>query len=140
MPSDATVILVGHIGEPKFQQVGEALVARFGLATSRKRKDTEATTWWNCTCWRKDAEFLQKYAKKGNLLSVHGDAHEEEYEGKKSLKVEVRKVMILTAKSEQEAAAPAPMPSPAPRRPLPAAGGGDQDPPFNRYYGADIAG
>lgn len=103
MPSDATITIIGHIGEPKFQQAGEHLTARFGLATSRKRKGSELTTWWNCTVWRKDAEFIQKYAKKGHLLMVMGDAYEEEYEGKKYLKVEAKKVMILTPRGDSDA-------------------------------------
>ena len=132
MPSDATAILVGHIGEPKFQQVGEHLVCRFGLATSRKRKESEVTTWWNCTVWRKDAEYLQKYAKKGHLLSVQGDAYEEEYEGKKSMKVEVRKVMILTANGEGHEAAPVAAPAPQRAAPRLPASTSEQDdgPPF----------
>ena len=96
MPSNASITLIGHIGEPKVTQTGEHLVARFGLAVGRKRKDKESTTWWNVTCWRKDAEFIQKYVKKGSLLMVEGDAYEEEYEGKKYLKVEARRVLNLS--------------------------------------------
>lgn len=103
MPTHCTVTLVGHIAEPKFATAGESLTARFGLATSRKRKDSEVTTWWNVTCWRKDAEFVQKYIKKGALLLIEGEAYEEEYEGKKYLKVEARKVVSLGQKPAGDA-------------------------------------
>jgi single-stranded DNA-binding protein len=129
MPSNASVTLIGHIGEPKFTQTGEHLTARFGLATTRKRKESEVTTWWNVTCWRKDADFVQKYVKKGQLLMIEGDAYEEEYEGKKYLKVEARRVMNLSPK-EAEPAAMARQPSAIGGGKAASTGPSDLEPPF----------
>lgn len=139
MPSHASISIIGHIAEPKFSGEGDKIVARFGLAVTRKRKDGDLTTWYNVTCWRKDAQFIQQYVKKGALLLVEGEPYQEEYQGKQYLKVDARKVVNLTAKEMPIVVVDdPPVPSPKPRVPAPAAG--DDQPPFNRPLIADFWG
>lgn len=136
MPNHASITLVGHIGEPKVSGEGDSMVARFGLAITRKRKAGDLTTWFNVTCWRKDAAFVAQYVKKGQLLLVEGEPYEEEYEGKKYLKVDARRVLNLSPR--EEGAAPAPAAKAAPKKPAPAAG--DDEPPFARPLIAEFWG
>lgn len=122
MPNHSSVTLVGHISEPKISGEGDSMVARFSLAVTRKRKAGDLTTWWNVTCWRKDAAFVAQYVKKGALLLVEGEPYNELYQEKLYLKVDARKVVNLTAKEMPIVVVDdSPAPSPAPRRPAPVA-------------------
>lgn len=131
MPNHASITIVGHIAEPKFSGEGDSVCARFGLAVTRKRKAGDITTWFNVTCWRKDAAFIQQYAKKGALMLVEGEPYEEEYEGKKYLKVDARKVVSLGSKELPIVVVDdPPAAKPAPRRPAPAPADDLSSPPF----------
>lgn len=132
MPNHASITLLGHIAEPKISGEGDSMCARFGLAVTRKRKAGDLTTWYNVTCWRKDAAFVAQYVKKGALLLVEGEPYQEEYEGKMFLKVDARRVVNCTAKElpiviEEEAPAPAAKPARL-RPPTPAIA--EDEPPF----------
>lgn len=130
MPNHSSVTLVGHISEPKISGEGDSMVARFSLAVTRKRKAGDLTTWWNVTCWRKDAAFVAQYVKKGALLLVEGEPYQELYQEKLYLKVDARKVVNLTAKEMPIVVVDdPPAPSPSPRRPAPVADDGS-GPPF----------
>jgi single-stranded DNA-binding protein len=129
MPNHASVTLVGHIGEPKISGEGDSMCARFGLAITRKRKAGDLTTWFNVTCWRKDAAFVAQYVKKGQLMLVEGEPYEDEYEGKKYLKVDARRVLNLSPRGDgEQAPAPAAKGASPPKKPAPAVG--DDEPPF----------
>lgn len=130
MPNHASITIVGHIAEPKFSGEGDKTVARFGLAVTRKHKEGDLTTWYNCTCWRKDAAFMQQYAKKGALFLVEGEPYQEEYQGKQYLKVDARRVVSLGSKELPIVVVDdPPAPKPAPRKPAPIADDGS-GPPF----------
>ncbi len=119
MPNHSSVTLIGHISEPKISGEGDSMVARFSLAVTRKRKAGDLTTWWSCTCWRKDASFVAQYVKKGALLLVEGEPYNELYQEKLYLKVDARKVVNLTARDlpivvEDDVPTPKPIARPAP--------------------------
>jgi single-strand DNA-binding protein len=83
MPNYASVTLVGHLGrdpETKHLPSGDSVTA-FSIATSRKRKDEEITTWWNCSLFGKRGEALAKYLKKGDPVLVHGEPYLRKYQG-----------------------------------------------------------
>ena len=64
--------------ELKSTQNGKS-VCNFRLAVSRPRvKDT--TDWIPCTAWNQSAEFLSKYAEKGNRVGVSGILASRDYE------------------------------------------------------------
>lgn len=73
------VILVGHVGrDPEIKRAasGDA-VANFSLATSETWKDKsgerqERTEWHRCVAWRKLAEVIERYVRKGQMLYVEG--------------------------------------------------------------------
>jgi single-strand DNA-binding protein len=71
------VIVVGNVGrdpELRYTQSGVA-VTDFPVATNRSWTDQngqrqERTTWWRVTCWRRQAEVVAQYVKKGRQVMV----------------------------------------------------------------------
>lgn len=47
--------------------------------------DKEKADFINCTIWRQSAEFLAKYGKKGDMVSVLGEIQTDSYEGEHGL-------------------------------------------------------
>ena len=74
------VILVGNLGnDPEIRHMpnGDA-VANFSIATSEVWKDKntgeqqERTEWTRCVAFRRQAEIVEQYVKKGSRLYVEG--------------------------------------------------------------------
>ena len=89
------VILVGHVGkDPEVHYIEEGLpVARFPLATSELGYQTRdgrqvpaRTEWHNIVVWRKLAEVVEKYVKKGTQLYLEGKIRTNSYEDKDGIK------------------------------------------------------
>lgn len=83
------VILLGNLGkDPEVRHLeGGATVANFPLATSESYKDksgnkVEQTEWHNIVLWRNQAEFAEKYLKKGNTILVEGKLRTRSWEDK----------------------------------------------------------
>ncbi len=92
------VVLVGRLTrdpELRFTSNGSA-VATFNLAVNRnftnQSGDREAD-FVNCVIWRKPAETLANYAKKGTLLGVVGRIQTRNYENQQGQKVYVTEVV-----------------------------------------------
>lgn len=73
------VILVGNVGQNPDIKVfdGGTKKASFSLATSEKYTDKEGTVhenteWHHIVCWRKAADIVEKFVKKGSQLYVEG--------------------------------------------------------------------
>ena len=84
MPNYATATIIGHLGrdpEQRFTPDGNSVV-NFSLATSRKRKDEETTTWWRVSMFGKRGETLIRYLGRGDPVLVTGEPYLHEYEGK----------------------------------------------------------
>lgn len=112
MASSAMVVLIGHLGrdcEMKSMPDGTS-IAKFSLATSRKRKSgEELTTWWNCSMIGRRADILAQYTQKGSLLQVIGQPTLRPYQSKDgqekvSLDVDVSDFTFLDRKSDNSAA------------------------------------
>lgn len=68
------VVLVGRLTkdpELKYTQNGIA-VARFTLAVNRTFSNQQEADFINCVAWRKQAENLANYMRKGSLIGVQG--------------------------------------------------------------------
>lgn len=82
------VMLIGNIGQgPDVNTTpGGVKVAKFTVATTERWKDKntgtpkEQTEWHTVRCWRYNAEFVEKYAKKGARVFVEGKLHTEVWE------------------------------------------------------------
>ena len=87
------VILLGNLGkDPEVRHLeGGATVANFPLATSENHKDkngnkVEQTEWHNIVLWRSQAEFAEKYLKKGNTVFIEGRIRTRSWEDKEKNK------------------------------------------------------
>ena len=119
MRSLNSVQLIGNLGqdpEVKYMQSGDA-VASFSLATSESWKDkasgepVEKTEWHRCVAWRKLAEIIGQYAKKGQKLYVEGKLQSRKYTDKDGVErqiteIQVNDVILLSAKGEGGEQAP----------------------------------
>lgn len=104
--------LIGHLGrdpETRVTPSGET-VANFSVATTKKKKDasgnvSEKTLWFNCACWRKQAELASKYLKKGHKVYLEGEFVFREYtdkdgQAKSSLDLIVDQMIFLESKPQ----------------------------------------
>ncbi|MEM6281872.1 MAG: single-stranded DNA-binding protein [Chloroflexota bacterium] len=70
------ITIVGNVGrDPELRYTSNGIaVTDFSVATSRrvKRGDdwVDETTWWRVTCWRRQAEIVAQYVKKGKQVLV----------------------------------------------------------------------
>ena len=69
--------LLGNVTEPEVKEVNGNKVASFRLAASEKYTDRngethENTEWFSIVCWRKQADLIEKYVHKGDLLFIEG--------------------------------------------------------------------
>ena len=94
-------IFIGRVGRDPESRVtadGTAVVS-FSLAVSEswKGKDgnkQERTEWVNCTAWRKLAEIIGQYLKKGSLIYVEGKMQSREYDGKDGTTKKVTEIVL----------------------------------------------
>lgn len=101
--SFAQITLVGNLGkDPDMSYTPDGVpVTKFSVAVNRKQAGKDTTTWYNCTAWRKLAEVINQYAKKGQMVFVQGDLAPREYTGRDtqghvSLDVAVEKFQFLS--------------------------------------------
>lgn len=68
------LIIIGNLGrdpEMRYTADGKA-VTSFSVATSRKYKDQDETTWFRVTAWDKLGENANQYLRKGSKVFVEG--------------------------------------------------------------------
>jgi single-strand DNA-binding protein len=119
-------ILVGRLGkdpEVRYTSGGQA-VANFTMATEYAYKDKNGerqkrTEWHRIVAWRKLAEIVQQYLRKGSLIYIEGRIETREWqdkEGQKRYTTEIiaNEMRMLGGKGDGAAAGAAPT-SPASR-------------------------
>lgn len=101
------VTLIGRlVADPDIRYTQSGVpVANIRLAVDRDFKNAEGkreTDFLNCKAWRKIAEIVQQYCKKGSLILVSGSLQTENYEknGEKrqAVKVVVDTIRLLGGK------------------------------------------
>ena len=101
------VTLVGRlVADPELRYTqGGVPVVSLRLAVDREFKNADGkrdTDFINCTAWRKVAEIVQQYTKKGSLILVSGSLQQDNYEkdGEKryTVKVVVDTIRLLGGK------------------------------------------
>lgn len=77
MPQFATATIVGHLGrDPEIRYTADGSpVASCAVAVTRKRRDSETTTWWKVTLFGKRAEILPQYLHKGDPVLFTGEPY-----------------------------------------------------------------
>lgn len=87
-------VLVGRMtkdAELRYSQQGTA-VASFTIAVNRPF-EKDAADFISCVCFKKTAENLANYTKKGTLIGVDGRIQTRNYEGKDGKRVYVTEVL-----------------------------------------------
>jgi single-strand DNA-binding protein len=99
MSSLNRVVLVGRLTkdpELKYTSNGVA-VANFTLAVNRSFKNAQGDTeadFINCTVWRKPAENVANFLKKGSLAGVDGKIQTRNFEGQDGKRVYITEVVV----------------------------------------------
>lgn len=137
------VMLIGHLGsDPELRYTeGNVPVASFNVATNESYKDqngnlVERTEWHRCVAWRKLAEVLGEYLKKGSKVYLEGKLQTRTWDDKEGNKRYTTEIVIseftfLDSKGsgggggQQDGGGGSPMPQPEP-----AGGDKDDDLPF----------
>jgi single-strand DNA-binding protein len=95
------VILIGNLGkDPEVRYTGSGVaVATFTLATNESWRDAdgntqERTEWHNLVAWRKLAEVIGEYLKKGSKIYVEGRLQYRTYDDKNGVKRYVTEIVI----------------------------------------------
>lgn len=95
------VILMGRLTrdpEVRYSQTDSNMViAKFSLAVDRRFKkqgDTLTADFFNCTAFGKQAEFVEKYLKKGTKIVVIGRIQNDNYTNKEGQKVYSVQIMV----------------------------------------------
>lgn len=115
---------MGHItADIELKSAGDSQFAKFSLAVDTRAKINgtwgKRTTFWRCTVWGKEAEWLARDAHKGSLVIVEGEPYSEDYEKDGQKKTSPHHVRCTMAKcldrrdrqdGERQAAAPASAP------------------------------
>ncbi len=130
-------MLIGRLGrDPEFRmtQTGVSCV-RFSLATTTRGKSKatneyeEQTQWHYVEAWKSQADFVDKYCKKGTLVYVEGEIRHEKYKDKHGVDKQTTKIVGWTvrklsydevqqtqqSKSYTSPSAQVPTPKPAPQ-------------------------
>lgn len=94
-----TVTLVGRLTkDPELRTTTSGTgVATFTLAVNRDFKDANGNReadFINCVAWRKTAEILANYAKKGSLVGLIGRIQTRSYENQQGNRVFVAEVVV----------------------------------------------
>ena len=95
------VVLVGRLTrDPELRYTpSNVAVATFSLAVNRNFKnqagDREAD-FINCMIWRKSAELLSEWCKKGNLVGITGRIQTRSYDNQQGQRVYVTEVVAET--------------------------------------------
>ena len=97
------VSLIGNLTkDPVIKVAGDAKVANFTLAV---RRTSDKADFINCVAWRKTAELIENYVKKGQQIGVVGAIETKSYDGADGRKVyimeiNVKDVTLLSKKSQ----------------------------------------
>lgn len=79
------IILMGRLTRDPETKPGETPLAKFSLAVGRRGKDE--TDYFNCVSFGKQAEFVERYLRKGTKVIVCGRMQNDNYTNKDGKKV-----------------------------------------------------
>ena len=107
------VILLGNVGkDPEIRSTpGGAIVASLGLATSDRFQDPQGnwqdrTEWHNLVAFKRTAEIVRDYVKKGSKLYIEGKIQTRSWDDKESgqkryrTEIIVNELVLLSSREE----------------------------------------
>lgn len=111
------VILIGRLtATPELKTTGSGnSVTSFNIAVDRRYSGKDGgrqTDFINCVAWRNTAEFISKYFKKGDPISIQGEIQTRKYQDKDgnnrvAVEVIINDVRFVPSKSNNNDSAPA---------------------------------
>ena len=99
---------MGHTTkDPEIRKRDDLTVASFSVAVNQRYGDKENTNFFCCTAFRKQAEFIDKYIKKGTKVLVTGRLENDNYTGRDgtkyySVKIIVEEIEFAESKGKKE--------------------------------------
>ena len=95
------IILIGNLGQdPELRYTSSGVaVASFSMATIESWKDQdgnvqEKTQWHKLVAWRKLAEIVGEYLKKGSKVYIEGRIQYRSYDDKNGVKRDVTEIVV----------------------------------------------
>ena len=95
------IILIGNLGQdPELRYTSSGVaVASYSMATSESWKDQdgniqEKTQWHKLVAWRKLAEIVGEYLKKGSKVYVEGRIQYRSYDDKNGVKRDITEIVV----------------------------------------------
>ena len=103
------VTVVGSLGrDPEIRATPSGKkIATFSVAVDQGYGDNKTTEWVNIQCWDKQAEFAEKYLKKGKTIAASGtlrtSSWDDKQTGQKRYKTEVvaRDIQFMDTRSSE---------------------------------------
>jgi single-strand DNA-binding protein len=130
-----TAFVTGNLGKDgELRQAGNDKVLSFNVASSRKVKGNDVTTWVSCSVWGKRAEALATHMSKGKRVAVTGELSTREHNGKTYLELRVSEIDFMgggkSDGSQRRSSGPDPSDPPDDDYGDPSPAGGKDDLPF----------
>lgn len=132
------VMLIGNVGQdPQIRYIDQNVcVAQIRLATTEKgytlqngTQVPDRTEWHTVIFWRKQAELIEKYVKKGDKLYVEGKLQTRTWDDKQGIRHQAVEIMAenmeFVSKARRQDESPATTAAAAPTAPAPAPDGDD---------------
>ena len=99
-----SVSLTGRLTkDPEIRTSGDTTIARFSIAVDRRfKKDGEQSAdFLNCVCFGKQADFIEKYFKKGMRIGLNGRIQTGSYTNKEGVRVNTFDIVADTVEFEE---------------------------------------
>jgi single-strand DNA-binding protein len=99
--------VVGNIGkDAELRHAGDTPVCSFSVASNRKVKGEDETTWCRVSVWGKRGETLSQYLTKGKKVVVVGELSTRDYDGKTYIEIRADQVEFAGAANGAQREAP----------------------------------
>lgn len=94
-----TAFMVGRlVADPEARQTQSGVaVTSFRIAVQRRFKDSSGekqSDFFSCVAWRQTAEFVAKYAHKGDLVAIKGELQNRSYDAQDGSKRTVTEIIV----------------------------------------------
>ena len=123
------VTVTGNLGkDAEIRDAGGTNVCKFSIASTKKSRGEETTTWIDCDLWGKRGDSLCQYLTKGSKVVVVGELTTRVHNGKTYLGVRVSDLEFNGGgRSNQSQSAPSQQPLSDGRQHEPLGGGNNGD-------------
>ena len=123
------------VRDPEIRATQEGLaIAKYTLAVDRPRSKDKKADFFDCRCFGKAAEFVEKYLRKGTKIFVDGSMQQGEYTNKDGQRVFYWELIVNHhefCESKKQPEGPKPVSDIDKEQWMAAADMGDEDLPFN---------